>query len=132
MTNMFQDRDTDLKVLKNETITIIGYGSQGRSQALNMGDSGIKVIVGNISDASLERTKADGFPAYSIREATEKATIIFLLLPDEVQPKVYETEIKPAMKKGKAQVFAHGSTPRSNVNECIPDCAPPVDQAGQW
>jgi ketol-acid reductoisomerase len=108
VTNIYQDKDADLKVLKGETIAIIGYGNQGRSQALNMRDSGLKVIVGNISDASLERAKADGFESYSIKEASEKASIILLLLPDEVQPKVYEAEIKPAMKKGKALVFAHG------------------------
>ena len=108
LARIYHDKDADLKVLDGETIAIIGYGNQGRSQALNLRDSGLKVIVGNIRDASFDRAKADGFEVYDIREAYEKATIVLLLLPDEVQPKVYEADIKPAMKKGKTLVFAHG------------------------
>ncbi|HUS78526.1 MAG TPA: ketol-acid reductoisomerase [Patescibacteria group bacterium] len=86
----------------------MGYGNQGRAQALNMRDSGIRVIVGNIEDASFEMAQKDGFEVLPISEAAERGTIIFILLPDEVQPQVYESEIKPHLKPGKALVFAHG------------------------
>jgi len=108
LVNIYHDKDADVKVLRNEIVAVIGYGNQGRSQALNMRDSGVTVIVGNIKDSSFDKALEDGFETYSIREACAKATIIFLLLPDEVQPKVYATDIEESMTPGKTLVFAHG------------------------
>lgn len=108
MVNVYHDKDADLSILEKETIAVIGYGNQGRAQALNMRDSGLKVIVGNIKDESFNQALEDGFEAYPISEAAEKGTILFILLPDEVQKKVFETEISHHLKPGKAIVFAHG------------------------
>ena len=108
MVNVYYDKDADLSVLKDETIAVIGYGNQGRAQGLNMRDSGLNVIVGNIKDASWHEAVKDGFQVYSISEAAKLASIILLLVPDEVQSIVYEREIKDKLTSGKALVFAHG------------------------
>lgn len=108
MVKIYHDVDADISVLKGKTVAIIGYGNQGGAQAQNMRDSGVKVIVGSIKDASYEKAKEDGFEVYPIAEAAKKADIIHILLPDEVQSKVYETDIKPNLKKGNALMFSHG------------------------
>ena len=94
MANIYYDEDADLGLVVDKTVAIIGYGNQGRSQALNMRDSGVKnVIVGSRHDESYDQANADGFMVYSIAEAAKKADIIFLLLPDEVAPEIYEEQI---------------------------------------
>ena len=106
---IFTDEDADLSILKERIIAIIGYGNQGRAQALNMKESGIEdLIVGNIEDQSWEQAKEDGFTIYSIPEAAEKADIIFYLIPDEVQPEVYESDIEPHLEEGDVLNFASG------------------------
>jgi ketol-acid reductoisomerase len=94
--------------LGGKTIATIGYGNQGRSQALNFRDLGLNLVVGNQNDAYHERAVADGFEPVSLREAAEKGDILLLLTPDEVQPEVYEREIAPVLQAGKALVFASG------------------------
>lgn len=108
MVNVYHEEDADLKALRNEVVAIVGYGNQGRAQALNMRDSGLSVIVGSVQDESWKRAVQDGFSVYPIREASELASMILLLVPDEVQPTVYEMEIKEKLTAGKALVFAHG------------------------
>ena len=106
---IYQDGDADLAVLQGKTIAIIGYGNQGRSQALNMRDSGLKeVIVGSIEDESWKQAEADGFAVHSIKEASQKGDILFILLPDEVAPDIYREEIEPGLKKGDVLNFASG------------------------
>ena len=90
MATIYYDNDADLNLIKEKTIAIIGYGNQGRSQALNMRDSGIKnVIVGSRKDESYDKANEDGFMVYSIDEASKKADVIFLLIPDEIAPEIY-------------------------------------------
>lgn len=109
MAQFFYDNDADLGRLANREVAIIGYGNQGRSQALNMRDSGIaNVIVGSIRDASWEQAEADGFAVMPIQQACERADIVFLLLPDEIAPRVYEAEVKPGLGPGKTLNFASG------------------------
>lgn len=105
---VYRDADADLSVLKDKTIAVIGYGAQGRAQALCMHDSGLNVIVGLRPGKSTEKAKADGLTVLPIREAAEKADIIHILIPDEVQGEVYSKEIAPVMKEGKAISFSHG------------------------
>ncbi len=95
MVKIYQDKDADLGALKDEIIAVIGYGNQGRSQALNMRDSSLNVIVGNIRDRSYDQAKEDGFETYLIPEAVKKSSIVFILLPDEVQQGVYKESIEP-------------------------------------
>ena len=106
----YHDEDADLGTLANETIAVVGYGNQGRSQALNLRDSGLKVIVGNIGDASKDRAREDGFEAFDIAEAARRADVVMLLIPDEVMPEVWARDVEPNLKKGACISFASGYT----------------------
>lgn len=109
MANIYYDQDADLGLVVDKTVAIIGYGNQGRSQALNMRDSGVKnVIVGSRQDESYDQANVDGFMVYSISEAVKKADIIFLLLPDEIAPQVYKEQIAPNLEEGNVLNFASG------------------------
>ncbi len=108
MVDVFHEDDGDLSILKDMTIAIIGYGNQGRAQALNLRDSGLNIIVGNIEDEYKKIALNDNFSTFSIKEATEKSDIIFLLLPDEILNKIFEKDIKPNLKSKSAIVFASG------------------------
>ncbi|WP_085524404.1 ketol-acid reductoisomerase [Tuberibacillus sp. Marseille-P3662] len=109
MANIYYDKDADLEILKNKVIAIIGYGNQGRSQALNLRDSGVKnVIVGSVRDQSWDKAKEDGFEAFPIEEACQKADIIFMLIPDEIAPSVYEEKVRANLTTGNVLNFASG------------------------
>ncbi|MBQ1579958.1 MAG: NAD(P)-binding domain-containing protein, partial [Firmicutes bacterium] len=84
MATIYYDKDCDLDLVKDKTIAIIGYGNQGRAQALNMKDSGCtKIIVGSRKDSSYDQAVEDGFAVKPIEEASKEADILFMLLPDE-------------------------------------------------
>ncbi|MFW9768665.1 MAG: ketol-acid reductoisomerase [Candidatus Thorarchaeota archaeon] len=106
-TPIFFDADADLGNLKGP-IAVIGYGNQGRAQALNLKDSGLEVVVGNLRDEYWEKAKADGFDVLEIREAAEEGNVVLFLIPDELQPSTFEKEIKPALNEGKTLCFASG------------------------
>jgi len=109
MLKIYYDNDADLDILKNKTIAIIGYGIQGRGQALCLRDSGIKVIVSELENTpNYEQAKNDGFLPMSAADAAKQADIIQILTQDHVQAKVYRESIKPNLKKDKALVFSHG------------------------
>lgn len=109
MATIYYDNDAQLELVTEKTVAIIGYGNQGRSQALNMRDSGVKrVIIGSRKDSSYTQANEDGFPVLSIAEAAEQAQILFLLLPDEVAPEVFEEQIRPGLKQGDILNFASG------------------------
>lgn len=109
MANIYYDSDGNLAHLKGKTIAVIGYGSQGHAHALNAKDSGMDVVVGLRSDsASVAHAKSEGLEVLSVAEATKKADLIMVLLPDEVQSKVYKEEIEPNLEAGNALLFAHG------------------------
>ncbi|MFA5115180.1 MAG: ketol-acid reductoisomerase [Candidatus Omnitrophota bacterium] len=109
MARIYYDNDADLNLLKDKTIAIIGYGIQGRGQALCLKDSGCRVIVSEMEGtANHEQAKQDGFFPVSADEAAKRADIIQILTQDHVQAKVYKDSIKPNLKKGKALCFSHG------------------------
>lgn len=108
MARVFYDQDIDLQPLDDQVVAVIGYGNQGRSQALNMRDSGLQVIVGNPPGAYSERAAEDGMTVYGIEEAARRADLLLLLIPDEVQPQVYARKIAPQLKEGAGLVFSHG------------------------
>lgn len=109
MGRIYYDKDGDTSFVMSKTIAIIGYGNQGRSQALNMRDSGVKdIIIGSVRDESWTMANEDGFPVYPIAEACAKADIIFILIPDEVAPKIYKEEIEPNLVSGNVLNFSSG------------------------
>lgn len=109
MVKMYYDADADMGLLKGKTVAIIGYGSQGHAQAQNLRDSGINVIIAEVEGTeNFETAKKHGFAPMSAAEASQKADIIQILVPDEIQPKVYNAEIKANMVAGKSLVFSHG------------------------
>lgn len=105
---LLHDKDADLSALDGLTVGVIGYGSQGRAQALNMKDSGVNVIVGVRKGPSFDKAVEDGFSPLSVAEVSAKADIIHILLPDETQGRVYESEIKDNVGKGKIISCSHG------------------------
>ncbi|MEM4724643.1 MAG: ketol-acid reductoisomerase [Candidatus Hadarchaeum sp.] len=108
MAKIYYDKDADIAPLQGKTIAIIGYGNQGQAQAKNLRDSGCKVIIGNIKDASYEQAKRDGFEVYDIPEAARRADIIHILIPDEYQADVYREQIHQHLTAGKVLCFSHG------------------------
>jgi ketol-acid reductoisomerase len=94
--------------LQEKTISLIGYGNQGRSQAQNLRDNGFKVIIGNVKDDYYTLAKNDGFTVSDISAASSKGDILFILIPDEVQPAVFKHDIEPNLAPGKTLVFASG------------------------
>jgi ketol-acid reductoisomerase len=108
LVKVYYDEDANISILKKETIAIVGYGNQGRPQALNMRDSGLRVVVGNIKDSYYDQAAKDGFNVQSISDATKQGTIICMMIPDEVQKSVYEAEIQAHLTGGKMLVFISG------------------------
>jgi ketol-acid reductoisomerase len=106
---IYYDADADLSLLKNKTIAILGYGSQGHAQAQNLRDSGCNVIVGQRpGSANYDLALSHGFKPLSIVEAVKQADIVNILLPDEVQGDLYKAEIRPNLKKGALLMCSHG------------------------
>ncbi|WP_392456019.1 ketol-acid reductoisomerase [Chryseomicrobium aureum] len=108
MTNMYYNQNINEQVLQGKTVAIIGYGSQGHAHARNLQDSGFQVVVGVRPGKSFDQAKEDGLQVTTVAQAAEQADVIMVLLPDERQKAVYEAEIQPHLKEGKALVFAHG------------------------
>lgn len=105
---VYYDSDADLRVLNGKTVAVIGYGSQGHAHALNLRDSGINVIVGARKGKSWMAAENDGLTVMTVREASEAADIIMILVNDEYQAELYRTQIEPALKPGNALAFGHG------------------------
>ncbi|MDR3113526.1 MAG: ketol-acid reductoisomerase [Endomicrobium sp.] len=106
---MYYENDADLNLLKDKTIAIIGYGSQGHAHALNLRDSGVNVIVAQREGgANYKKAIEDGWKPVSASEAAKRADWVHILLPDEVQKKVWDEDIAPNIKKGAVLSFSHG------------------------
>lgn len=105
---VYYEEDADIGLIQKEIVVIIGYGNQGRAQALNLRDNGVTVIVGNIKDSYHEQAVKDGFDVYSISDACEKGDMLCIMLPDEIQKDIYNNEIKRHVKKGKMLIFISG------------------------
>ena len=121
---VYYDQDADLSVLKNKTVAIIGYGSQGHAHAQNLHDSGCRVTVGlRKGGASWKKAEAAGLTVKTIEEAAAGADLVMMLLPDENIAKVYREQVEPNLKEGAVLAFAHGFnvhygqvTPRADLD----------------
>ena len=121
---IYTDKDASLEPLKGKTCAVIGFGSQGHAHALNLKESGVKVIIG-LYPGSKSRQVAEqrGFKVYDTAEAVKQADVIFVALPDTKQPAAYKKDIEPHLTKGKTLLFSHGFSihyktivPPKNVN----------------
>jgi ketol-acid reductoisomerase len=109
MAKRYYEKDGNLGLLQGKTVAIIGYGSQGHAHALNLRDSGVKVVVGlHGSSKSAAKASAAGLRVLPVHEAAKEADVIMVLVPDHIQADLYEKEIAPHMGKGKTLMFAHG------------------------
>ena len=103
------DKDIDKDLIKSKKIAVIGFGSQGYGQSMNLKDSGCDVVLGlRLGGQSDTKAKDYGFKTLSIDDAVKEADIIQILIPDEIQAKVYEQQIKPYLRKGQYLMFSHG------------------------
>ena len=119
---IYYEKDADLGLLKDKTIAVIGYGSQGHAHAQNLRDSGCKVIVGQRpGGANYDLAKEHGFEPVSAAEAAKAADVIMILLPDQVQAAIYKADIAPNLEAGNVLLFGHG------FNIHFGQIAPPKD-----
>ena len=106
---IFYQQDCDLNLLKDKTVAIIGYGSQGHAHALNLKDSGVKVIIGLYNGSkSWAKAEAQGFEVFTAAEAAKQADIIMILINDEKRAAMYKKDIEPNLEEGNMLMFAHG------------------------
>ncbi len=109
MAKIYYASDCNIGVLKDKTVAIIGYGSQGHAHALNLRESGVKVIIGlREGGKSWPKAVDAGFEVFTVAEATKRADIVMMLINDEIQAKVYKESIENNLKSGAALAFAHG------------------------
>ena len=121
---VYSDRDGNLSVLKSKTLAVLGFGSQGHAHALNLKESGLKVIIGLYPGSkSIKPATERGFKVMSVGEAVRRADVIMVALPDTKQPAAYEKEIRPNLAPGKTLLFSHGFSihfktivPPKNIN----------------
>lgn len=106
---VYYDADANLKILKQKKIAILGYGSQGHAHALNLRDSGMNVIIAEKKGSKAwNAAKSAGFDVFEAAEAVKAANVIMILLPDQIQKKVYDKDVVSHLKEGDTLVFAHG------------------------
>ncbi len=122
MSKVYYDNDVDFSILNGKTIAVLGYGSQGHSQAQNLKDSGLDVTIG-LYEGSKSKAVAEkaGFKVFNVADAVKQADIVMVLIPDEKQADVYKNEIAPNLKSGAALGFSHG------FNITFKQIVPPAD-----
>ena len=106
---VYTQKEAKITAIKKKTLAVIGYGSQGHAHALNLKESGLNVIIGLYKGSkSIRVAKKHGFEVVDVSEATQRADVIMIGVPDMKQAVVYEKEIKPNLSKGKTLLFTHG------------------------
>ena len=106
---VYYNKDADLKALQGKKVGIIGYGSQGHAQAQNLRDSKVKIDVAEMPGTANHKLAVQhGFKPKTAREVSKECDIIQILVPDEIQQRVYESEIRGELKRGKTLLFSHG------------------------
>jgi len=116
---VYYEKDADLSLIKGKTVAIIGYGSQGHAHALNLHESGVKVVVGlRRGGGSWAKAEGAGLTVMEVANAVQNADLVMMLLPDEAQPAVYRRDVEPNLKNGAALAFAHGFN--IHYNQIVP------------
>jgi ketol-acid reductoisomerase len=106
---MYYDKDADLSLIRSKTVAIIGFGSQGHAHAQNLRDSGVTVVVSDVPGTpNAARAEKAGFEVFSAAEATRRADVIMMLVPDQTQAIVYKNDVAPNLKADATLMFAHG------------------------
>jgi ketol-acid reductoisomerase len=108
MARTYYDEDADLGHLTGKTVAVVGYGNQGRAQALNLRDSGLDVVIGVRADETRQQAGDDGFDVASVEDAVTRAEVALLLIPDEVMPQVFKEEVQPGLSRSDTICFASG------------------------
>ncbi len=122
MVNKYYDKDCNLGMLDTKTVAIIGYGSQGHAHALNLKESGVKVVVGlRRSSASWAEAEKNGLTVMEPADAAKAGDLVMMLVPDELAPEIYTNVVRPNLKEGDVLMFAHG------FNIHFQQIAPPAD-----
>ena len=116
---IYYDADADLNLLQGKTVSVIGYGSQGRAHALNLQDSGVKVIVGlRKTSPRWKQAEDDGLEVQETAEAAKSGDQVVILTQDHLQSQIWNNDIAPNMEEGQALVVAHGFN--LNYGQIIP------------
>ncbi len=119
MARIYYDSDADLSYLRDKTVAVIGYGSQGHAHALNLRDSGVEVIVGLYEGSkSWKRAESEGLRVEKVSKAVSEADVVAMLIPDTIQPAVFEKHVKSGLDEGNMLLFAHGFN--IHYNQIIP------------
>lgn len=105
---LLKDHDASLEPLRGKTVAVLGYGNQGRAQALNLRDSGVHVIVGNRDDDYRRHAEEDGFTPMTILEAATAGDVLLILTTDESQPVIWAEQIAPGLRPDNVLVWASG------------------------
>ncbi|HEY0073480.1 MAG TPA: ketol-acid reductoisomerase, partial [Abditibacteriaceae bacterium] len=108
MAQIYYDQDADLKALEGKTISVIGFGSQGRGQSLCLRDSGVKVLIGVRPGKSRDAALAEGMEVVDTEEAAARGDVIQILTQDHLQAEIYEKQVAPNLQPGNAMLFSHG------------------------
>ena len=120
---IYFDKDADIALIQSKKIAIIGYGNQGRAQALNLRDSGVEVQIGlREKSDSIQKAQKEDFKCQDIESATKWADIICLLVPDQYMAEIYENNIKHCLSPGKTLLFSHGYNIHYKLIDPNPDC----------
>lgn len=122
--NVYYDKDCNKDLIKSKTVAVVGFGSQGHAHAQNLRDSGVNVVIGlRKGGSSWAKAEAKDFEVLEVAEATKKADVVMILLPDETQKDVYDAQIAPNLKDNATIAFGHGFnihywriTPAKNIN----------------
>ena len=105
---VYYDQDADVEIIKSRQVAVIGYGSQGHAHALNLADSGVRVVVGLREGASWDKAVKSGLKVMPVADAVKVADVVMILTPDELTGDLYATGIAPNLKPGAFLAFAHG------------------------
>ena len=109
MAKVYYENDANIDLIREKIVGIIGYGNQGHAQALNLRDSGVKVLVGELEDSpGWKKAKQAGFEVMASSEVAKKASIVQILIPDEYQSDLYRRDVAPHLEEGNALGFSHG------------------------